>query len=416
MAGWFEAFADFSRGASPALDRYQMLRQLDTENQFKRKQQEMQQQQEAIRSQVLQSEAANRAKLTERQIQAMDQSILGLKQDQFTKYRLPGTELSPEDMMQANELGLGGLTNNAPNIDLSALGMPDVHNAGNLPEQFGPEFRQDNTSMYMGTPMQQRELLQQQQIAQQRRLMMGVLGGLDPYAQAQVLGDDPVTRPPAEPWRAPIRTIDNKYVDPKTVMEQGILGYVPPQRPRAGTTPTGTGTTPPKTGLTENQRNLEKQRLITQWKNSTKTYGELMRQTNNMSLGMEAARRGDLAAGSQAVLVTFQKILDPASVVRESEYARSAAGQALLSRIEGAFEKVKRGGAGVPLSELEVFANLANDFVKKASTGLAGERSRIERNAISAEIDPMLIFSDDTGKEPLKGKYEMIDGVLQRVK
>ena len=39
-------------------------------------------------------------------------------------------------------------------------------------------------------------------------------------------------------------------------------------------------------------------------------------------------------AASQAVLVTFQKILDPTSVVRESEYARTFDGQAILDRMQ----------------------------------------------------------------------------------
>ena len=68
-------------------------------------------------------------------------------------------------------------------------------------------------------------------------------------------------------------------------------------------------------------------------------------------------------AASQAILVTFQKILDPDSVVRESEYARSAQGVRLMDRIKGEWMRITRGGAGVPVSELRAFVALASHWV-----------------------------------------------------
>ena len=68
-------------------------------------------------------------------------------------------------------------------------------------------------------------------------------------------------------------------------------------------------------------------------------------------------------AASQAILVTFQKILDPDSVVRESEYARSKQGIALMDRIRGQWMQMTEGGAGVPVSELKAFVALASNWV-----------------------------------------------------
>ena len=137
-------------------------------------------------------------------------------------------------------------------------------------------------------------------------------------------------------------------------------------------------------------------RLSNQYTKAAGTVSELSRQVNLMNTGLEAARRGDLAAGSQAVLVTFQKILDPTSVVRESEYARSAEGQALLARIEGAYEKLKSGGAGVPLSELEKYAKLGAEMTKaqmgsfnaaKERIGKTADRYRIPRELVIENMD-----------------------------
>lgn len=139
-------------------------------------------------------------------------------------------------------------------------------------------------------------------------------------------------------------------------------------------------------------------RLTTQWDKANSTVNELKRQRDLMQTGLAAARKGDMAAGSQAVLVTFQKILDPTSVVRESEYARSAAGQALLARIQGAAERLAQGGAGVPVTELEAFAALADQFVQQATTNQSLQmiRGRIAATADRYRIPHEVVF----GVEP----------------
>ena len=152
---------------------------------------------------------------------------------------------------------------------------------------------------------------------------------------------------------------------------------------------------PPKR---ETPKITDSMRLADEWQEATKPVRGLMRQRDLMSIGMEAAARGDMAAGSQTVLVTFQKILDPISVVRESEYARSASGQALLAQVEGAVEKLGKGGAGVTLEQLGAFARLADEAVAKLSNGrVRDERERIGRFADHYGIDKSIIFSGNLG-------------------
>ena len=68
-------------------------------------------------------------------------------------------------------------------------------------------------------------------------------------------------------------------------------------------------------------------------------------------------------AVSQGILVPFQKMLDPTSVVRESEYARSGDGQALIQQLEGKFQKLSKGGAGVTFEGLKEFVETAELFM-----------------------------------------------------
>ena len=133
--------------------------------------------------------------------------------------------------------------------------------------------------------------------------------------------------------------------------------------------------------------------LAADWESATEPVRDLSRQRDLMQIGLEAARRGDMGAGSQAVLVTFQKILDPSSVVRESEYARSASGLGLLERVKGAAERLDKGGAGVTVTELQAFARLADEAVSRFGSGwLDQERERIGRFADAYNIPREFVF------------------------
>lgn len=64
-------------------------------------------------------------------------------------------------------------------------------------------------------------------------------------------------------------------------------------------------------------------------------------------------RSGRLNAQDQALIMNFNKVLDPISVVRESEFARTASGQSLVDRAAGAWAKVTKGGSGLSKAERE---------------------------------------------------------------
>ena len=152
---------------------------------------------------------------------------------------------------------------------------------------------------------------------------------------------------------------------------------------------------PPKR---ETPKIADTMRLADEWQEATKPVRDLARQRDLMTIGLEAAAAGNMVAGSQAVLVTFQKILDPTSVVRESEYARSSSGLALIERVKGEFTKLREGGAGLTLNQLKSFAQLADDAVAKLSNGrVRDERERIGRFADHYGIDRSIIFSGNLG-------------------
>ena len=79
-----------------------------------------------------------------------------------------------------------------------------------------------------------------------------------------------------------------------------------------------------------------------------------------------------LNAQDQALIMNFNKTLDPISVVRESEFARTAAGQSIIDRAEGAMVKLTQGGSGLSRAErdaiYQVFDVMQDSAKKRAKT------------------------------------------------
>ena len=103
-------------------------------------------------------------------------------------------------------------------------------------------------------------------------------------------------------------------------------------------------------------------------------------------------------ASSQGVLVAFQKLLDPTSVVRESEYARSGDGLALQARIEGKVAKIKQGGAGVTADDLVEFAELTEQYLQGYEQSAVNDATSITRTANTYGLNTKNIFSDEVAE------------------
>lgn len=71
---------------------------------------------------------------------------------------------------------------------------------------------------------------------------------------------------------------------------------------------------------------------------------------------------GSKLAVDQSIITTFNKMLDPTSVVRESEYARTPQDQALLGLIKGKWEKLSTGGAGLTDDERQSLYRMISNF------------------------------------------------------
>lgn len=115
-----------------------------------------------------------------------------------------------------------------------------------------------------------------------------------------------------------------------------------------------------------------------------------------------------LNPASQAMLVTFQKMLDPTSVVRESEYARSGDGQSLSQRIQGFGVKLSQGGAGVTQAGLQEFYEMSLQLLDgyKAQMVDFARRTQTQADSYGLDLENILtpdvidILNEGTAPEP----------------
>lgn len=225
MAGWFEAFANFSKGAAPAFDRYTQLRELREDKRIAAEQRlredQYRQQQLALQQQQfgLQADANARAgELADLTRQQLSQALLERRVAMFEGMHGPGEVVDAPTAASGRELGLGGRINPAsqalrpagmmqlpghtytlnpdfdPTVDdrdrLESQSMVEIPDA---PTTLGPSFRlpqhAPGTAIYSGSPEQIRERQQQLQLAL-------LADGLDPINAAALMTGKPLTRQP----------------------------------------------------------------------------------------------------------------------------------------------------------------------------------------------------------------------------
>lgn len=97
----------------------------------------------------------------------------------------------------------------------------------------------------------------------------------------------------------------------------------------------------------------------------------------------------------QALGVTYQKILDPTSVVRESEFARTAEGQGLIDRFTGFVKSVATGGIKLTDANRKELVDMARTIYN----GVEGEYKKKEAVyrgiATQTGVPESLIFGED---------------------
>ena len=89
-----------------------------------------------------------------------------------------------------------------------------------------------------------------------------------------------------------------------------------------------------------------------------------------------------IPGASEEIIVTFEKMLDPNSVVRESEARRPGSMQSYLGRIRGWIDEIHKGGANITMQDLRPYVDLAEGIMARSEEIMAQERQRIEATGV----------------------------------
>jgi len=102
----------------------------------------------------------------------------------------------------------------------------------------------------------------------------------------------------------------------------------------------------------------------------------------------------------QALITMYNKLTDPQSVVRESEYARTPENLPFYNRFFGAFNKLEKGGAGMTDDDRKALVWGAK-LIANERGQIFNERSQYYGNlAQKANIDPELVIGGITEYKP----------------
>lgn len=93
-----------------------------------------------------------------------------------------------------------------------------------------------------------------------------------------------------------------------------------------------------------------------------KDFPSIEQNSKRALVALQEQGKGSNVAVDQSIITVFNKMLDPSSVVRESEYARTPQDLSVLSRIKGKWDKVQRGGAGLDSNERQALYRMVKNF------------------------------------------------------
>jgi len=139
---------------------------------------------------------------------------------------------------------------------------------------------------------------------------------------------------------------------------------------------------------------------------SIQDYSTIERAGANIQSAYERAINADTKsknAADQALIISFNKMLDPGSVVRESEYARTPAGEALINQIRGRLQQLTAGGSGLTDENRKEILLMTQDLVKNAKEFAKRDveiyRKRAEQFSVPVDLLYGGFLKDDVSAE-----------------
>lgn len=141
----------------------------------------------------------------------------------------------------------------------------------------------------------------------------------------------------------------------------------------------------------------QEEKLRKEYQTRTKVYGEIGTTFQNLKASSDAKT----GPGDIALITGFMKMLDPGSVVRETEFATARDTAGLYTRLENSLKKAESGQFLQP-KQREEFVNLANEYYKSAQKKAAEDKKALGVVVKNYKLNPENVFgAEQAPSQPL---------------
>lgn len=189
--------------------------------------------------------------------------------------------------------------------------------------------------------------------------------------------------------------------DPGSVVQQSQSGFQVLQKGRN-----------PEDSVLEKQKRDEEKRIQTLKteeglrKEFTKLGGDF-KKVSEAFARVQASAEDPSAAGDLALIFNFMKILDPGSVVRESEFANAQNTGSIPQRIWAQYNRVLRGER-LSVAQRQDFVNRAQRLFLQQKSVNDSRAADFERLAIDAGVNPENVIIDFGGPQEIQPSQDQV--------
>jgi hypothetical protein len=151
-------------------------------------------------------------------------------------------------------------------------------------------------------------------------------------------------------------------------------------------------------GVDPDKKFTQEEKIRKEWQGRSKVYGELGSTFANIA----SSAKADSGPGDIALITSFMKMLDPGSVVRETEFATARDTAGLYSRLENALQKAQNGKF-LNEQQRKEYVDLAKQYLDSAQKKAGEEKRSLDLVVKNYKLNPENVFGPEETTTPVGG-------------